>query len=141
MIINERINKQLKILNKQIENTLNSNSLTDLQVESFLLNFEKARYNLLSEVKEYNKNVEFEYEKIKSVDDNYKTDLKDDVLKIYVPETLPSFKNLKTHTYKRILLNVAEITKQYKGLFSNEVFIYISRYVITYKVGTLIINM
>ena len=125
MIINERINKQLKILNKQIENTLNSNSLTDLQVESFLLNFEKARYNLLSEVKEYNKNVEFEYEKIKSVDDNYKTDLKDDVLKIYVPETLPSFKNLKTHTYKRILLNVAEITKQYKGLFSNEVFIYI----------------
>ena len=109
MIINERINKQLKILNKQIENTLNSNSLTDLQIESFLLNFEKARYNLLSEVKEYNKNVE----------------LKDDVLKIYVPETLPSFKNLKTHTYKRILLNVAEITKQYKGLFSNEVFIYI----------------
>ena len=125
MIINERINKQLKILNKQIENTLNSNSLTDLQIESFLLNFEKARYNLLSEVKEYTKNVEFEYEKIKSVDDNYKTDLKDDVLKIYVPETLPSFKNLKTHTYKRILLNVAEITKQYKGLFSNEVFIYI----------------
>ena len=50
----------------------------------------------------YNKNVEFEYEKIKSVDDNYKTDLKDDVLKIYVPETLPSFKNLKTHTYKRM---------------------------------------
>ena len=47
------------------------------------------------------------------------------MLKIYVPETLPSFKNLKTHTYKRILLNVAEITKQYKGLFSNEVFIYI----------------
>lgn len=35
MIINERINKQLKILNKQIENTLNSNSLTDLQIESF----------------------------------------------------------------------------------------------------------
>lgn len=104
MIINERINKQLKILNKQIENTLNSNSLTDLQIESFLLNFEKARYNLLSEVKEYNKNVEFEYEKIKSVDDNYKTDLKDDVLKIYVPETLPSFKNLKTHTYK---MNIA----------------------------------
>lgn len=125
MIINERINKQLNSLNKQIENTLNSNSLTDMQIESFLLNFEKARYNLLSEIKEYNKNVEFEYEKIKTVDDNYKVDLKDDVLKIYVPETLPSFKNVKTHTYKRILLNVAEITKQYKGLFSNEVFIYI----------------
>ena len=111
MIINEKINKQLKVLNNQIENTIKSNSLTDTQVESFLLNFEKVRYNLLAEIKEYNKNVEFEYEKIKTIDDNYKAELKDNILKIYVPETLPSFKNLKTHTYKRILLNVAEITK------------------------------
>lgn len=125
MIINEKINKQLKVLNNQIENTIKSNSLTDMQVESFLLNFEKVRYNLLAEIKEYNKNVEFEYEKIKTIDDNYKAELKDNILKIYVPETLPSFKNLKTHTYKRILLNVAEITKEFKGLFSNEVFIYI----------------
>ena len=125
MIINEKIKKQLKSLNIQIENILNSNSLTDMQIESFLLNFEKVRYNLLAEIREYNKNVEFEYEKIKTIDDNYKTELKDNVLKIYVPETLPSFKNLKTHTYKRILLNVAEITKQYKGLFGDAVFIYI----------------
>lgn len=128
MIINEKINKQLKNLNNQIENTIKSNSLTDIQVESFLLNFEKVRYNLLAEIKEYNKNVEFEYEKIKTIDDNYKAELKDNVLKIYVPEILPSFKNLKTHTYKRILLNVAEITKEFKGLFSNEVFIYIKVY-------------
>ena len=38
MIINEKINKQLKVLNNQIENTIKSNSLTDTQVESFLLN-------------------------------------------------------------------------------------------------------
>lgn len=125
MIINENTKKQLKSLNIQIKNILNSNSLTDMQIESFLLNFEKVRYNLLAEIREYNKNVEFEHEKIKTIDDNYKTELKDNVLKIYVPETLPSFKNLKTHTYKRILLNVAEITKQYKGLFGDEVFIYI----------------
>lgn len=125
MIIDEKIKKQLKSLNIQIENISNSNSLTDMQIESFLLNFEKVRYNLLAEIKEYNKNIEFEHEKIKTIDDNYKTELKDNVLKIYVPETLPSFKNLKTHTYKRILLNVAEITKQYKGLFGDEVFIYI----------------
>ena len=121
MIINEKIKKQLNNLNKQIEIVLKSNSLTDMQIESFLLNFEKVRYTLLAEIKEYNKNVGFEYEKIKTIDDNYKTELKDNILKIYVPETLPSFKNLKTHTYKRILLNVAEITKE----FSNEVFIYI----------------
>ncbi len=125
MIIDEKIKKQLDNLNKQIENILNSNSIADTQLESFLLNFEKVRYNLLNEIKVYNKNIEFEYEKIKTIDNDYKTELKDNVLKIYVPETLPSFKNLKTHTYKRILLNVAEITKQFSGLFKNEVFLYI----------------
>lgn len=125
MIIDEKIKKQLDNLNKQIENILNSNSIADNQLESFLLNFEKVRYNLLNEIKIYNKNIEFEYEKIKTIDNDYKTELKDNVLKIYVPETLPSFKNLKTHTYKRILLNVAEITKQFSGLFKNEVFLYI----------------
>ena len=116
MIIDEKIKKQLDNLNKQIENILNSNSIADTQLESFLLNFEKVRYNLLNEIKVYNKNIEFEYEKIKTIDNDYKAELKDNVLKIYVPETLPSFKNLKTHTYKRILLNVAEITKQFSGL-------------------------
>ena len=125
MILDNKINKQLESLNKQIENITNSNSLTDIQIESFLLNFEKVRYSFLAEIKIHNRNVEFEYEKIKTIDDNYKTDLKDNILKIYVPETLPSFKNLKTHTYKRILLNVAEITKDYQGLFKENVFIYI----------------
>ena len=102
MIINEKIKKQLKILNNQIENTIKSNSLTDMQVESFLLNFEKVRYNLLAEIKEYNKNAQFEYEKIKTIDDNYKAELKDNILKIYVPETLPSFKNLKHYQVLKI---------------------------------------
>ena len=91
MIINEKINKQLKVLNNQIENTIKSNSLTDTQVESFLLNFEKVRYNLLAEIKEYNKNVEFEYEKIKTIDDNYKAELKDNILKICPAIYLSSF--------------------------------------------------
>ncbi len=125
MIISEKINKQLERFNNQIENVINSNSLTDIQIENFLINFDKVRYNLLSEIKEYNRNVDFEYEKIKTIDDNYTAELNDNILKLYIPEILPSFKNLKTHTYKRILLNVAEITKKFKGLFPNEVFIYI----------------
>lgn len=125
MIISEKINKQLESFNNQIKNVINSNSLTDIQIENFLINFDKVRYNLLSEIKEYNRNVDFEYEKIKTIDDNYTAELNDNILKLYIPEILPSFKNLKTHTYKRILLNVAEITKKFKGLFPNEVFIYI----------------
>ena len=38
---------------------------------------------------------------------------------------MPSFKNLKTHTHKRILLNIAEVTKKFEGMFKDEVFIYI----------------
>lgn len=125
MIINEKLRKTFIDLQNNLNLIVNSNSLTDLQLENFLRNFEKARYNILSEIKIYNKNVEFEYEKIKTIDNEYKTKLTDNILKIYVPEVMPSYKNLKTHTHKRILLNIAEITKEYENLFNNEVCIYI----------------
>ena len=125
MIINEKLQKNLLNLKQNVDLISNCNSLTDLQVENFLRNFEKIRYNLLSEIKIYNKNVEFEYEKIKTIDNKYKAKLTDNILKIYVPEVMPSYKNLKTHTHKRILLNIAEITKEYENLFYNEVCIYI----------------
>ena len=126
MIINEKLNKELLNLQDSIDIISRSNSLTDLQVEKFLRNFEKARYNLLSEIKLHNNNVEFEYEKIKTINDEYKAEFSNNVLKIYIPETMPSYKNLKTHTYKRVLLNVAEVTKQYSNLFTDtEVFIYV----------------
>lgn len=125
MIINENLQKNLLSLKQNVDLIVTNNSLTDLQIENFFRNFEKTRYNILSEIKLYNKNVEFEYEKIKTIDNEYKAELIDNVLKIYVPEVMPSYKNLKTHTHKRILLNIAEITKQYEGQFDNEVCIYI----------------
>ena len=125
MIINEKLKKELNTLEKSTHAILQNLSLTDLQIENFLRNLEKARYNILAEIKLYNKNVEFEYEKIKTIDDEYKAELEDNVLKIYVPEVMPSYKNIKTHTHKRILLNIAEITKNFAGLFETEVFIYI----------------
>lgn len=125
MIINNTLKKNLLSLDQNIKLLLDSNSLTDMQLENFLRNFEKTRYNILSEIKLYNKNVEFEYEKIKTIDNEYKAELTDNILKIYIPEVLPSYKNLKTHTHKRILLNVAEVTKPFANKFGNEVFIYI----------------
>ena len=125
MIINEKIKNELNILNENISSIIYKNSLTDLQIENFLRNLEKARYNILAEIKLYNKNVEFEYDKIKTIDNEYKAEAKDGVLSIYVPEVMPSYKNVKTHTHKRILLNVAEVTKQFEGMFKDAVFIYI----------------
>lgn len=125
MIINEKLKKDFWDLNQYLELTIKNNSLTDIQLENFLKNFEKIRYNILSEIKIYNNNTTFQHEKIKNINDEYKCELKNNVLKIYIPEVLPSFKNLKTHTHKRILLNILECTKKYSNLFNDEVFIYI----------------
>ena len=128
MIINNNLQKNLVNLRQNIDLLIESNSLTNLQIENFLRNFEKTRYNILNEIKLYNKNVEFEYEKIKTIDNEYKAKFEDNILKIHVPEVMPSFKNLKTHTHKRVLLNVAEITKPFANQFGSEVFIYIKVY-------------
>ena len=126
MIISTKLKKDFFNLQESIKLIIDKDNLIDIQLESFLRNFEKARYNLLAEIKLYNNNQEYEREKIKTIDNEYKAEFSNNILKIYVPETLPSYKNLKTHTHKRILLNVAEITKQYNNLFTNDdVFIYI----------------
>ena len=117
MIISEKLLNELQILNTDIENILITKSLTTFQLDTFFKNFEKRRYNILSEIKLYNKNIENEYGKIKTIDTNYSAELSNNILKIFVPETIPSYKNLKTYTYKRILLNVAEVTKEFKGVF------------------------
>lgn len=124
MIIDEKFRKELFNLEQSTRFIIQNNSLTDLQLENYLRALEKSRYNILAEVKLYNKNVEFEYEKIKTIDNEYRAKLVDDVLKIYVPEVMPSYKS-KTHNYKRILLNIAEITKPFSQQFDDEVLIYI----------------
>lgn len=117
MIINEKLKKELLNLEQNTKSIMQNHSLTDFQLENYLRTLEKSRYNILTEIKLYNKNVEFEYEKIKTIDNEYKSELVDNILKIYVPEVMPSYKNLKTHTYKRILLNIAELTKQFENTF------------------------
>lgn len=125
MIISEKFLKELLSLKNDIDNIIENGSITDMRLENFLKNFEKTRYNIINELKLYNNNVQYEYEKIKTVDNEYKAELKNGILRIYIPEVMMSYKNLKTHTHKRILLNVAEITKSFAGCFGDEVFIYI----------------
>jgi Holliday junction resolvase RusA-like endonuclease len=126
MIISDKLKKEFLELQESIDLVTNKNTILDTQLEGFLKSFEKARYNLLADIKLYNNNKEYEYEKIKTIDDEYKAEFSNNILKIYIPETMPSYKNLKTHAHKRILLNVAEVTKQYVNLFTdNEVFIYV----------------
>lgn len=125
MIIDDDLRDNLLDLVQDIDLILDNPSLTNLQTEKFLRHFEKYRYNILKSISKYNKNTEFERLKVKTIDDNYLAKVENDILKIYVPEVMPSYKNLKTHTYKRILLNVKEATKPFANLFKDEIFIYI----------------
>ena len=94
-------------------------------MENFLRNLEKRRYNILSEIKLYNNIVEYKTDKIKNISYEYKAEVIDNTLKIYIPEPMPSYRNLKTHAYKNILLNITEVTKPYQNMFSEKVFVYI----------------
>ena len=125
MIINDNFRDNLINLYSSIDLLLDNSSLTNTQIEKFLRTFEKSRYNVLKEINEYNKNTTYDNLKIKTVDDKYSATFDNKVLKIYVPEVMPSFKNLKTHTYKRILLNVERVTKPFANLFNNEIIIFI----------------
>lgn len=124
MIISDKLLNELVSLEENIQSIIDNNkNINNLQLEAFLRNLEKRRYNILSQIKLYNKTVEYKTERIQNISDEYKAEISDDILKIYIPEPMPSYKNLKTHAFKNILLNTAEITKPYTNLFKDKVLI------------------
>ena len=125
MVISKKFREELEALEDATYDLLRRNSLTESQIKQFLINLEKRRYKILNEIKLYNNTVEYNTDKIKTISDEYKARLNDDVLELYIPEPMPSYKNIKTHAFKNILLNLKEITKDYDGLFKDQVFVYI----------------
>ena len=125
MILSDKLYNELLSLESDIEKITKSKNTNDIQMENFLRNLEKRRYNILSEIKLYNNTVEYKTDKIKNISHEYKAEVIDDTLKIYIPEPMPSYRNLKTHAYKNILLNITEVTKPYQNMFNEKVFVYI----------------
>lgn len=125
MIISDKFYAELTNLEKEIHTVRQNKAVNDIQMEAFLKNLEKRRYNILSEIKLYNKTVEYSTERIKTISDEYKAKANDNVLKIHIPEPMPSYRNLKTHAFKNILINLTEITKPYSNMFKDKVFVFI----------------
>ena len=125
MILNEKLKKELEKLENETYNLYQKNNVSKLQLENYLKELEKRRFNILKQIKLYNANNEILGDNIISISDNYSAIYEDKILKIYIPEIMPSYKNLKTHAYKNILLNIAEKTKAYDGLFGDKVCLYI----------------
>lgn len=110
---------EIEEIKKQTDSILNNKEiLENKDIEKYLKSIEKIRYEMFEKIKINNEFVK-DKDKIKYVNSEYKAELKDDILKIYIPETLPKFKNINNYAYKNIMISTAEAVKQYSGLFNN----------------------
>ena len=108
----------LETLKKQTDFMINNREILEKKdVERYLRNLEKTRYNLFEQVKLNNQNTIDENEKIDYINNEYTATMKDGILKIYIPETLPKYKYINNYAYKNIMINTAEVVKEYSGLF------------------------
>lgn len=123
MIVSDKFINELVCLEENIHLLKKNNNISQIQLEAFLRNFEKRRYNILNQISLYNKTVEYNTEKIKNINHDYKSEVNQNILKIYIPEVMPAYKNLKTHAHKNILLNIIEVTKPFSNMFNHKVFI------------------
>ena len=112
---------ELEDLRDETEFILNNEEIVENKhIENYLRSLERIRYNIFNKIKLKEKYEVSENEKIDYLNNYYKVDLNNDILKIYIPEVLPKYKNLNNFSYKNIMLNVMEKTKEYKNLFNTE---------------------
>lgn len=128
MRIDDDLLKELVNLQGEIYSFIKIGNQTKDETETLIRNIEKRRYNILNNIKLYNSKIKDENNKIDTLDSRYIATYDYNMLRLYIPETMPKFKQINNFTYKRIMLNIAEITKPYSHAFSDEVFIYIKIY-------------
>lgn len=118
---------ELEDLRDETEFIINNQEIVENKhVENYLRSFERIRNNLFNKIKLQNKYEINEQDKITYLNDRYKVTLDNDILKIYIPEVIPKYKNINNYAYKNIMLNVMDKTKEYKALFNKElVFVFI----------------
>ncbi len=117
----------LENLRDETEFIINNQEIIECKhVENYLRSLERIRYNIFNKIKLKAKYEVNEQDKINYLNNRYKATVEDDILKIYIPEVIPKYKNINNYAYKNIMLNVMEKTKEYKNLFNNQlVFVFI----------------
>lgn len=118
---------ELEDLRDETEFIINNEEVIENKhVENYLRSLERIRYNIFNKIKLKNKYEVNEQDKINYLNNRYKAIVENDILKIFIPEVIPKYKNINNYAYKNIMINVMEKTKQYKDLFNNElVFVFI----------------
>lgn len=118
---------ELEDLRDETEFIINNQEIVENKhVENYLRSFERIRNNLFNKIKLSNKYEVNEQDKITYLNDRYSATVENDILKIYIPEVIPKYKNINNYAYKNIMINVMDKTKKYKDLFNKElVFVFI----------------
>lgn len=110
--------EELQKLKSKINFILNNkNVITIKHKELFLKELEKTRYNLFNSVKINNR---YSTDKIDFINNNYKAEVKNGILKVDIPEVLPKFKSISNYAYKNIMLNVSEVCRVYENMFKDK---------------------
>ena len=119
--------KEIEDLKDKTEFIINNADTIEINhMENYLRWFEKIRYNIFNKIKIREKYAVGEEEKINYLNKAYNANVENDILKIYIPEVIPKYKNINNFAYKNIMFNVMEQTQKYKNLFNNElVFVFI----------------
>lgn len=118
---------ELEDLRDETEFIINNQEIVENKhIENYLRSFESIRNNLFNKIKLSNKYEVNEQDKITYLNDRYSATVENDILKIYIPEVIPKYKNINNYAYKNIMINVMDKTKEYKDLFNKElVFVFI----------------
>lgn len=118
---------ELEDLRDETEFIINNEEIVETRhVENYLRRLERIKYNIFNKIKLRDKYEVNEQDKLNYLNNRYKATVEDDILKIYIPEVIPKYKNINNYAYKNIMLNVMEKTKEYKNLFNNQlVFVFI----------------
>lgn len=112
---------ELENLKDETDFILNNKvSIENKHVENYLRTLERIRYNIFNKIKLREKYEINEQDKINYLNNRYTVTQENDVLKIYIPEVIPKYKNINNYAYKNIMLNVMEKSKPYKNLFNRE---------------------
>lgn len=124
-MLEDKIEYELKEINKEVSYVLeNKNISDDKMISNCLFNLEKHRFNILNYIRSFKTSSKVDID-IQTINDEYRVEYRN-YFKIYIPEVLPKYKYIGNYTYKNILLNVANVTKQYRNLFKGkQVCIYI----------------
>ena len=98
---------ELEDLRDETEFIINNEEVIENKhVENYLRSLERIRYNIFNKIKLKDKYEVNEQDKINYLNNRYKATVENDILKIYIPEVIPKYKNINNYAYKNIMINV-----------------------------------